>query len=195
MKLDNLNKTKWIEQVFRKHYTYCIDILVKRDGIQRSEAEDYLMDAVIILAEKHQSGEFKSDNIPGWLLTVSRNMFKAKFRTAAVKHTITLEKVENYLQHKEGMFTYSPNPLIESEEIEELAMRDRKRVEAFQKAWKELGHVCTTILSRIREGAKLSSLQEELGYDNYNSLKSTKSRCMRKLKDLVQNHLQNLRNG
>lgn len=190
MNSENIDKRKWIEDVFRQHYAYCIDILTKRDGIQQAEAEDYLMDAVIILGEKYQSGKFTSENIPGWLLTVTRNMHRAKFKEARVKHTITLEKVQNYIQEKDGMFTKSSNKLIESEERDQLAQQDKMRVEAFQKAWAQLGKVCVSILTRIREGAKLATIQEELGYDNYNSLKSTKSRCMRQLKELVQQHLQ-----
>lgn len=193
--INSENPSEWMKKVFQEHYSYCIDILVNRDKIEESDAQDYLMDAVIILHEKHKAGEFSSDNIPGWLLTVARNMHKASFRKSNIKSTVSLEKVEAYLGHQKQMFTNSYNPLIIREESAQLAGDERAKVDAMLQAWNQLGKVCLAILTRIREGAKLSTIQEELGYENYNSLKSTKSRCIRKLKEAAQLILQSYKNG
>lgn len=184
-----------MKEVFQQHYAYCIDILVNRDKIDNHDAQDYLMDAVIILYEKQKSGSFSSDNVPGWLLTVARNMHKATFRKSHIKSSVKLENVEAYLGKQKQLYTTQFNPLIKREDLESLADEEQAKVDAFLKAWNQLGKACVAILTRIREGAKLSTIQEELGYENYNSLKSVKSRCLRKLKESAQLILQSTTNG
>lgn len=56
----------------------------------------------------------------------------------------------------------------------------------------KLGHKCQTVLKLFYyNGLTLEEIQERLNYENYNTVKSQKSRCLKNLKDLINMQLKN----
>jgi RNA polymerase sigma factor (sigma-70 family) len=69
------------------------------------------------------------------------------------------------------------------EEINE----DDERITILQRAFKELGEKCREILTMFYyESKKLDEIQERMQYENKDVLKSQKSRCLKRLKELAQ---------
>jgi len=54
-----------------------------------------------------------------------------------------------------------------------------------EQAYEQLGTPYQKILNGLRQGKKLKDLQDELGYGSYDSLKNTKSRCVKNLRKLA----------
>lgn len=186
---------EWMQQTFKTHYTYTVKTLTQKYSIPKADAENYLMDAIIILHEKQKEGSFESKNITGWLLTVCMNMHKKEFHNQKKTSFIPMDKMEYYIGNKKQLFTDDFNPMVLLEEQYSMKNKEIQKMDSYLYALSLLGGKCKTILNRIREGAKLRTLAHELHYTSYDSLKSTKSRCMKKLKILANQHLKETING
>ena len=65
--------------------------------------------------------------------------------------------------------------------------QDDERITILQRAFKGLGEKCKQILTMFYyEGKKLNDIQESMQYENKDVLKSQKSRCLKRLKELIQ---------
>lgn len=185
----------WMQNTFKSHYNYCIDILINKNNIYRADAENYLMDAIIILHEKQKEGSFKSENISGWLLTVCLNMHKRAYHRQRKNPFLTLEKMEYYIGHKKELFSNDFNPMVLIEEKSSLLKKESQRMESYLYALSLISETCKAILNRLREGAKLLTIKKEMNYSSYNSIKSSKSRCLKKLKIIANQHYDQTTHG
>jgi len=173
---DNLNV------VFKEHYEYCINWLVSYLKCTKPDAEDCFMDALIKLREQIKSEKFKSTNVRAWLCTVSKNAYLNQKSGKNKVVSLTIEKAEAYLGQQKGIYSLNFNPMLKKEILEQLTLDEKKRIDVYKQAFFQLGDVCKKILNRLKEGAKLKNLTDELGYANYDTLKSTKARCIKNLK-------------
>jgi len=185
----------WMQQTFKRHYNYCVDSLVQKNNIYRADAENYLMDAIIILHEKKIEGSFKSENIKGWLITVCLNMHKKEYHKQKKNPFLTLEKMESYLGYKKELFSKDFNPMVLIEEKSTLLKDESQKMESYLYAMSLISETCRAILNRLREGAKLITIKNEMNYSSYNSIKSSKSRCLKKLKIIAKKHYDQITHG
>ena len=173
----------FLKQVFIEHSSYCVNYLMKKYRWAKEDAEDLLMDAIIVLREQILKGKFKGNNIRGFLVTVARNKYlnwkKKKYTTIPFQ----IDQVEYYINKQNQVYNEDFNPLLKLEESNRLKTEEEKQVNAFLKAWETLSPKCKKLLNDVHlEGLKLKDLQIKLGYGSYPSIKSTKSRCFRELK-------------
>ena len=68
---------------------------------------------------------------------------------------------------------------------------DNEKKELVSAAFKTIGEQCRTILlMRFGEGLSVPAIMEKSGYPNLNTVSATLSRCLRKLKELIQEKIQ-----
>jgi len=164
-------------RLFNKHYSHCIKILSSLERCSRLEAEDSFMDAIQVLREKILRGTFEHDNLRGFLLVTSKNKLLNKQKRDRRTIDLDVEKVEQYLHSKK-----SPHALRSSD----LSNEQERKVDYILQAREMLGDSCKKLLHMNFDlGYKLKELVLELGYSSYDSLKTTKSRCLKTLRKKV----------
>lgn len=180
-----------LNDIFKAHYQYCIERLMMNLKCQKHDAEDCFMDALIKLQEQIKKDTFKEINTRGWLITVAKNTFLSQ-KTGKFKVVpINVEKVEAYLGRQKGVYDDSFNPLLKKEMLTQLKTEEKNQIDAYKQAFDQLSTACKKILNRLKQGSRLKDLTEELGYSSYNSLKTSKARCIKNLKANSQNILNN----
>jgi len=164
--------TSPLQKVFLAHYDYCTESLVSFDGCSMADAKDVVMDAIQVLRDKIMQGKFINQNLKSYLLTVSRNKLRNKLKRDRKSLPFEPAKVEAYLKDKEGHSV--------------LTELQQKKVDVALLALKQMGGKCENLLRRnLYDGFALKEIQEELGYKSLDVIKNTKSRCMKKLRELV----------
>lgn len=177
---ENVNDS--LNVVFKEHYEYCVNWLTSYLKCTKPDAEDCFMDALIKLRDQIKSGKFKSTNVRAWLCTVSKNAYINQKSGKNKVVSLNIEKAEAYLGQQKGIYNLNFNPLLKREVSDQLTSDEKKRINVYKQAFEQLGEACKKIFNRLNEGAKLKNLTVELGYANYDTLKSTKARCMKNLK-------------
>ncbi len=174
--IENIKKgdQKPLGKVFLAHYDYCTTALVKHDHCSLADAKDVVMDAIQVLNDKIVQGKFHNTNLQSYILTIARNKLRNKHKRDRKSLPFDPVKVENYLRQKED----SGSKLSESQQ---------KKVDAVLLGLEKLGGKCKQIIRRnLYDGVPLKELTVELNYKDITVLKSTKSRCIKKLKVFIQ---------
>jgi len=171
-----------LNAIFKEHYTYCINWLIKYLRCSKQDAEDCFMDALVKLKVQVMRGKFKSVNTRAWLCTVAKNAYLSQQSGKNKVVSLHIEKAEAYIGQQKGIYNAEFDPLLKREDLNELNIKEKQRIDAYRQAFKQLSESCKKILNRLKEGSKLKDLTKELGYANYDSLKSTKARCIKHLK-------------
>jgi RNA polymerase sigma factor (sigma-70 family) len=71
---------------------------------------------------------------------------------------------------------------------EDSALQDELQ-EKIDEHFEQLGDKCQKVLKLFYyDGFTLEEIQKQLNYDNYNVVKSQKSRCLKTLKELISKH-------
>lgn len=139
-------------------------------NIDNEEAIDIYQDAIIALIELARKGKLQQlkSTISTYLFAIGKYMiFKKK---KLLSNTIALENFDNLLIEWD---TY---------DIE----KDKKEILELQKHYQQLGKVCKDILYLFYyKSYKLPQICELLAYENTDVVKSQKSRCLKKLKQLM----------
>ena len=165
-------------RLFQYHFKDCIKILNSMSNCSILEAEDVFMDALQVLRDKVLAGSFKHDNLRGFLLVTAKNKLLNKQKRDRKTLDLDVNLVEGYLQQRKGVH----NPFDSS-----LTTEQERKVNYILKARNELGDSCQKLLyMNFDLGYKLKELVTLLGYNGYDSIKSTKSRCIATLRKNVQ---------
>jgi len=180
-----------LNNIFKEHYEYCVNWLMMNLKCQKHDAEDCFMDALIKLQIQIKKDTFKELNTRGWLVTVAKNTYLSQKTSKFKVVPINVEKVEAYLGRQKGVYDDHFNPLLKKEILSQLKTEEKNQIDAYKQAFDQLSAACKKILNRLKEGRKLKDLTEELGYSSYNSLKTTKARCLKNLKAKTLNTLSN----
>jgi len=160
-----------LKTIFNKNYSYCVKNLVRIVGCSETDAKDYVMDAIIVLKEKIVSNDYSNKNVRSFLLTVSRNKWR------------------NQSKRDSRIYEYDPRVL---EEILS-GRRDQHKTEFYQSqlelilnSIQGLNEPCRTILElNLVKGFALEVVFRKLGYKSKAVLKTTKTRCMKKLRSAI----------
>ena len=142
-----------------------------RYNIEADDILDIYQDSIVAFCENARKG--KLDDIKSTISTYIIAIGKYKVYAFLKK-----ENKEVSLD----MHTEISDTLI-VEEINE----DDERITILQRAFKGLGEKCKQILTMFYyESKKLDEIQKKLQYENKDVLKSQKSRCLKRLKELAQ---------
>lgn len=138
--------------------------------------EDIFQDALIALYENAQMGKLDNlkSSVKTYLFGIGKFMIFKKFRD-----TKEITTDENYVFDTGGEYEVINDVLEASEPTE----KERKIIANLKK----LGDKCREILELFYlKGFKIEEIMTAQGYENKNVVKSQKSRCLKSLKNLIQ---------
>jgi len=162
-----------LSRVFEENYSYCVKQLCIQTQCKTEDAKDLVMDAIIVLREKIMMEAFVNENTRGYLLAIAKNMLKNKMKRDRRQLTFEPHIIEAYLSNQ-----ISP---------ESFNVHTDHRIQITLLALKKLGGKCEILIRRnLIDRIPLGGLITELGYRSEGVVKSTKSRCMKKLKLIIQ---------
>lgn len=146
---------------------------IKKYGLEESDAIEVFHDTLIVLRQQAQSGKLHS----------VKSSFKTYLFAVGKYKAIDLVKRKG-----KSILYFSDNlpeipPLAEDEEIQEA-----QKSNLILKGLSQLGKSCQQMLTLFYlKGLKISEIQKMEGYENENTVRAQKSRCLKKLKTWVEN--------
>ncbi|MBS1646736.1 MAG: sigma-70 family RNA polymerase sigma factor [Bacteroidetes bacterium] len=161
-----------LDVVYRKHHDYCMNFM-KKINYNEELNQDIFHDSLIVLYEKIVKGDFVlSCSIQTFLNSICRNQI-----------LVRLKKSEKHTPYSEE-FDARITDWYETDELEN-ATRTQAIIKALEML-KELGGKCYEILRRyFYENNSMEKIAYDLEYTNADNVKNQKSRCQKKLKELV----------
>jgi len=163
-------------RIFNSNYSTCVSHIKRLCNCQDDDAKDLVMDAIIVLKEKILTNEFENINLQSFLISVAKN----KWRNRKQKYD-RIVFVDPFNSH---------NLIIDNEKSNEHSLGKDRELAAIKDAIQNATNKCGELLRRnLYDGIPLEMLIDELGYANYNVIKSSKSRCIKKLRIYVSNIL------
>ncbi|MFD2823932.1 RNA polymerase sigma factor [Lacinutrix iliipiscaria] len=147
-------------------------------GLDEDDITDIYQDSIIALRDNVVNGTVKSLNssIKTYLFSIGKFMIYKRFNT--ISKTKNFEQEYVFEDDFYSPFDYNDN-------IDEL----QKKV---NDGFDGLGEKCRELLKLFYyDGLTLKEIQAYFKYDNYNVVKSQKSRCLKTLKDLIYKQEQN----
>ncbi len=185
----------FLGDLFTEHYENCVFALERRYSIARPVAEDCFMEAILLLRTKILKGNVQQNNLGGYLYTSAKNVFlsrqKKEMRLASLPTEDQDWNFESFVDYlSETQVDY--DPLVNAENAQELKAKKEKERKAILLAFENLGPKCQKLLKAyLLEERSLKSLQEPLGYKNYDAIKASKYQCKKALIRKYQEQLEN----
>lgn len=147
---------------------------IRASGGNNQDAADIFQEAVLIAVDKIKSGNFRGDSsVRTFVLGIARNLWLH-------------EKRSRYRRsERETQFA-------SSEETESVIQDRFFRVnssKAVKALFEQVGEVCSKILTGVYyQKMPMKDLLSRFNYENEQVLRNRKSRCMKKLKELLSNN-------
>lgn len=162
-------ETEALKHIYEAHYHTCVNQMRQKINSSQEDAEDLMMDTILILRDNIMSGQFHNDNVGAYLLTVGINKWR------------------NKIKRDRRLIEYDPS-LIESRSqiINDAEGKQDPKIKMILHSLDSMKGNCKTLLHRnLLDGIPLTTLIDELGYKSYDVIKTTKSRCMKKLRNII----------
>lgn len=191
MDITKNTKPQQLDDFFLQHFDYCTARLCNEFSsgkyyCSEADAKDIFMDCILKVWEKMQNDSFEQDNIRGYLVTACRNNWIKKVQRSKTHLPFDVEKMEYHLGEQAGLYDEDFNPLVKAEIQAATTDEEKTRIEALQKAWKQLPPKAQQLLEDFYlKGEKLKDLQKKYGYSSYDTIKSMRRKFFNKLKKLV----------
>ncbi len=163
-------------------YFESIVIQICKNGGNSEDAADIFQDAVLLLIEKVKTGQFRGDSsIKTFLSGIARNLWLFELRTRGRR------------KNREVLYMNGEDKEMEIPD----AFFNKQNNTDLLKLLNEIGDTCKKILTGFYyEDKSMKELLIAFDYENEQVLRNKKSRCMKKLKELIENNtilLQNLK--
>lgn len=163
-------------KIYLENRHFCIVNLHHQRGFDLADVEDAYSEAIFILQRKIVQGDFENKNVSSFLLQITHNKLKNKYKRDRRSILLDIRQVEQYLELKKA-----------GQVSKVLSPESEKRVDAILMAINSMNENCRTLLTKYwLEEIPLKELQDLLGYGSYNSIRSTKSRCQKALTEKVE---------
>jgi RNA polymerase sigma factor (sigma-70 family) len=172
---------KPVRQLYELYFESIV-IQICANGGNREDGADIFQDAVLVLIEKVKTGQFRGDSsIKTFLSAIARNLWLFELRTR--------ERRKN----REGLYMNGEDKETANEDV---FFNKQINVDLLA-VLNEIGDTCKKILTGFYyEDKSMKELLGSFDYENEQVLRNRKSRCMKKLKQLIENNttlLQNLK--
>lgn len=159
--------------IYEDHKQYSLNFMRKINSDENLILDIY-QDAIIVLYENSKKKDFVlTCSIQTYLNSICRNQLLKKYRESSTFLTVSDEFI----------------PTITAWYDDEIDNINESRVGALQNALNELKSTsskCHEILYRFfYQRQSMSEIAEKLGYTNADNVKNQKSRCQKKLKELI----------
>lgn len=164
-----------IEQPVRQLYDFYFEGILAQicaNGGTREDGADIFQEAVLVLIEKVKTGQFRGDSsIKTFLSAIARNLWLFEIRTRQRRR-----KRENLYMEGEEIIT---------EETHNTVFSNNNKM-GLEEILAETGETCKKILMGFYyEDKSMRDLLSLFNYENEQVLRNKKSKCMKKLKELI----------
>jgi RNA polymerase sigma factor (sigma-70 family) len=158
---------KALQYLYKTHYAM-IENLIRKNSGSEEDAQEIYQEAMLVVYEKLQKPDFKlSCSLKTYMYSVCRNMWMYQLRKIEQKQT-RFSDFEQFIPVDE-ILTEGENPEYESILGEVMLLIDDK---------------CRQLLELFYyHNLSLEIIAERLGYNNSNTAKSKKNKCMDKARD------------
>ena len=161
-----------LKAIFNANYVYCVNNLKEIFGCTETDASDHVMDAILVLREKIMMSDYTNNNLRSYLLTVASNKWKNKY-----KRDTRLIKYDPAIMESHLAATTTDNK--ESDYY-------RKKIMVIHQTIESMEDPCKSILKlNLIDGFSLDVVVTKIGYKSKAVLKTSKTRCMKKLRSLI----------
>lgn len=170
---------KPVKQLYELYFEAIVTQTVFNGGNQEDGA-DIFQDAVLILIEKVKTNEFRGDSsIKTYLSAIARNLWLFELRTRERR-----KKRETVFSSIEITDQPFENPMVKKQQNSDLLS-----------VLEKIGDNCKKILTGFYfEEKSMRDLLVEFDYQSEQVLRNRKSKCMKKLKELLQTNTDLLQN-
>jgi len=141
------------------------------NGGSRDDGADIFQEAVLVLIDKVKNGRFRGESsIKTFLTAIARNLWLHELRSRSRRNNR-----EVAYMNTEDKETNLPGHFL-----------DRNQKNILIQILEQVGEPCTRILTGFYyEDKSMKELMAEFSYENEQVLRNRKSRCMKKLKELL----------
>lgn len=158
-------------EIYSAIYLDCLNFMIKSFNCTTDDAHDAVMDAFIVFVLKIKQGTYKNENLKSFVCKVSKNIWLNKNKRDSKFKDLDPKSLEYLL--------VDTSQSEESESAKELLKNAIAAINAMSKK-------CNQILTlTLLEGHSLDTVTERLKYKNKEVLKSMKSRCLKKLLEML----------
>lgn len=162
---------KPLSKVHNVVYNDCVEFLMKKFNSSHDDAHDIVMDSYMVLVKKIQQNLFENNNVKSFLFKVGQNIWLNRKNRDSRIESIDPFEIKDIMKKSQ--------PKNDSESFRELLNLVRSAIMAMSPKCKEI-----LTLTLIR-GLSLDAATDELKYKNKEACKSSKSRCLKKLIDIL----------
>ncbi|ANI88153.1 RNA polymerase subunit sigma-70 [Arachidicoccus ginsenosidimutans] len=170
--LDGLAKgdRQAIEVIYENNFNTILSLIINNNG-SYDDAKDIFQEALVILYEKVQTGNFQlSSRIKTYLYAVSRKLWLKKLQLQGRYY------ISSDVDLEEHIFT--------TEDADDARQKDAD-FSIMENALNKLGEPCKSLLEAFYIQKKgMSELAEMFGYTNTDNAKTQKYKCLMRLKKL-----------
>ena len=163
-------ETEWLNDFYKENRSAFLQWGEKKFSLERDDLLDIYQNAMIVLYEniKHNRIDGLQSSVTTYLYGIAKNLVYKYYRKNELINRHEVRLSEHY------QFLSSNNAELET------------YYNTLHKALNNMKEPCKTIINLFYiRGLKLSMVASKLNYSSTDVLKTQKSRCLKKLKDLV----------
>jgi RNA polymerase sigma factor (sigma-70 family) len=166
------NDSSYFSKIYNDYKSHSLNFMRKMNN-DFDLLKDIYQDAVIVLYEKSKDPDFKlTCSIQTYINSICRNQLLNKYK----ENSRFISKVDDF----------DPNVNDWFEEFDEEKETRLSSIESALEILKEKGEKCFEILKRFfYQKQSMVEIAVELNYTNGDNVKNQKSRCQKKLKEIV----------
>ncbi len=159
-----------VQALYDQHFEGIVTQVCMNGG-DKDDGADIFQEAILVLIEKIRNGQFRGESsLKTFLYAIARNLWLHEMRTKKRRNSREI----NYVSGDES---------IQQPDIHGLTKEDNTALETLMQ---QIGNTCKQILTGFYYDDKsMKELLQEFEYENEQVLRNKKSKCMKKLKELI----------
>ncbi|MEM6348354.1 MAG: sigma-70 family RNA polymerase sigma factor [Bacteroidota bacterium] len=157
---------------------YCAKVLVKNTGCLFEEAQDYFIEAVLVMRDKILKDELTElSSLKAYLYRICWNMWQEQNRKKARLQNHSTEIREAFYQESQQ----DKDPLVWEEVQQQSEAAYQQKLAATRSALTKLDDKCRKILTLFYiQRQRMKAIAEQLKFASADVAKTSKSRCYKK---------------
>lgn len=177
--LSQSNIEKPVRQLYHHYFENVVAHVCSNNG-DRDDGADIFQEAVLIFIEKVKNGQFRGEcSIKTFLMGIVRNLWLFELRTRSRRN------------NRETIYMDGEDKEVELSGF----LGDKKDTRGLQQVLDKIGETCKKILiGYYYEEKSMKELLSQFDYENEQVLRNRKSKCMKKVKELLTDNVDLLNN-
>lgn len=166
------------QQILEHCGHYCIKQLMRKTTCSYEEAEDFLMDAILIFRDKMINNKLQElKSIRAYIYTICWNKWNEGYRNQKKRKASYGAIIHTFYQPEQSI----EQKIIEQEELNLREEHYQSQLSLSKQALIRLGEKCQRILKLYYAQEKsMADIAQIMGYANGQTVKNLKSRCYKK---------------